>query len=85
MSNFGLLSVSTLKSSGRCFTGWCSRSEYLWLICNSHICLKHRWKPKFEAKPIDPAEAERLQRRRERRERRPLCTCTLLQQASVNL
>ncbi|OBT95141.1 hypothetical protein VE01_07405 [Pseudogymnoascus verrucosus] len=50
------------------------------VVC--HVCLYRRWKPKFEAKPIDRVEAERLQKRRGRRH---LCTCTLLQRAGPNV
>lgn len=49
---------------------------------SSHVCLKRRWMPKFEAEPTDPKEAERLQRRRKRR---LMCACTLLQQAGPNV
>ena len=49
---------------------------------DSQRCLKRRLKAKFEASPIDPAAAEKLQRRRDRRQ---LCVCTPLQQASINV
>lgn len=49
------------------------------VIC--HICHNRRWKSMFQAKPIDLAQAERLQKRRDER---VFCKCTSLQQSGIN-
>ncbi|EXJ88659.1 hypothetical protein A1O1_05590 [Capronia coronata CBS 617.96] len=49
---------------------------------SDRICRKRPWKPMFEAKPANPVEAERLQRRRRKR---LLCTCTRLELAQTRV
>ncbi|EXJ73840.1 uncharacterized protein A1O5_03602 [Cladophialophora psammophila CBS 110553] len=67
--------------------GWRKEVEYRAFECFDsevicRICRKRPWKPMFEAKPADPADVERLQRRRQKR---VLCGCTRLEQTQTKV